>query len=83
MNKWGSKRFNEKIWVGASQTPAGLVFDIPFFLARGKALTCRVTPTFLGERSIPETTPGGPITRQHRYKIVGVLEGEKKVTAFR
>ncbi len=75
------------VWGAASQTPAGLVFDIPFFIPRGKTLTLRVTPTYLGARSVVETISvedvPTEITRQHRYKIVAVLEGEKKVTAFR
>ena len=75
-------------WGAASQTPAGMVFDVPLFIPRSKSLTCRITPTYLGIRSILEPTAVGPVTgpdivRQHRYKIVGVLEGEKKVTAFR
>ncbi len=74
-------------WNACTQTPAGMVFDIPMFIPRTKTLTCRVTPTYLGIRTIPETilvddTPT-EIVRRHRYKIVGVLEGEKRVSAFR
>jgi hypothetical protein len=75
------------IWAGASQTAGGLVFDVPLFIPRGKSITCRVTPTYLGVRSIVEEIEGEiapeEITRQHKYKIVGVLEGEKRVSAFR
>lgn len=66
-------------FTGATQTPAGMVFDIPWFFPRGKTLTCRVTPTFLAVRTIDiEEFPG----RQHQYKIVGVLEGEKRPGAY-
>lgn len=84
MGKWRSSGLIG--WAAASQTPAGMVFDIPFFIARSKSLTCRITPTYLGQRAIEEvlsTLPPTTGVRQHRYKIVGVLEGEKKVTAFR
>lgn len=71
---------NLPIWTAATQTPSGLVFDIPWFFPRGKTLTCRVTPTYLGVRTIDrEEAPG----RQNQYKIVGVLEGEKRPGAFR
>jgi hypothetical protein len=57
-----------------------MVFDIPWFFPRGKTLTCRVTPTYLGVRTIDfESAPG----RQNQYKIVGVLEGEKRPGAYR
>jgi len=83
MLKWvGASR-----WGGASQTPSGMVFDVPLFLARSKSLVCRVTPTFLGIRTIEEPAliddVEVDIVRQHRYKIVGILEGEKKVAALR
>ena len=72
-------------WNAATQTPAGLVFDIPMFIPRTKTLTCRVTPTYLGVRTIVETMLPGPvdIVRRHQYKIIGVLEGEKRAAAFR
>lgn len=74
-------------WGSASQTPGGLVFDIPEFIQRGGSLSVRLTPTLLGIRTIEETITrdAAPITiiRQHQYKIVGVLEGEKKVGALR
>lgn len=71
-------------WGAASQTPGGLVFDIPMFIPRARSLVCRVTPTYLGVRTKQEDVADrDPITRQHRYKIVGVLEGEKKAGAFR
>lgn len=72
-------------WAAASQSPGGHVFDIPFFIQRAKSLVCRITPTHLGVRTLVESVLPGPvnITRQHRYKIVGVLEGEKRVAAFR
>jgi len=63
------------IWTAATQTPSGMVFDIPWFFPRGKTLTCRVIPTYLGIRTID--------SRQHEYKIVGVLEGEKRPGAYR
>ncbi len=89
MGKWiprnGYSRYTQ--WGAALQSPAGFEFDVPFFVPRGKAVTLRVTPTYLGVRSITETitVEAAPveITRQHKYKIVAVLEGEKKVTAFR
>lgn len=62
-------------WSGANPTPGGMVFDVPFFIPRTKSLTCRVSPTHLGVRTID--------TRRHEYRIVGILEGEKKVSAFR
>ncbi len=71
-------------WAAASQNPSGLVFDIPMFIPRSKNLSLRITPTFLGIRSITDQIAGPvDITRQHRYKIIAVLEGEKKVSAFR
>lgn len=71
-------------WAAASQTPGGFVFDIPFFIPRSRQLTLRLTPTYLGVRTIVETIPGPTnIVRQHQYKMVAVLEGEKKVAAFR
>lgn len=66
---------NDPIWTAATQTPSGMVFDIPWFFPRGKTLTCRVIPTYLGIRTID--------SRQHQYKIVGVLEGEKRPGAYR
>lgn len=84
LGKWGVE---DGAWCGSVATPAGLVFDIPFFIARGKALTLRLTPTYLGVRSIEETIfrDDLPVTivRQHRYRIAAVLEGEKRVNAFR
>lgn len=62
-------------WTGASQTPSGLVFDVPFFIPRTKSLTCRVTPLHLAQRTID--------TRRHEYRVLGVLEGEKKTGSFR
>jgi len=72
-------------WTAASATPGGCVFDIPFFIPRSKSLVCRITPTHLGSRTLVESVLPGPVNvvRQHRYKIVGVLEGEKRVAAFR
>lgn len=67
-------------FTGATQTASGMVFDIPWFFPRGKTLTCRVTPTYLGVRTVElEESPG----RQNQYKIVGVLEGEKRPGAYR
>jgi len=74
-------------WAAASQTASGLVFDVPLFLARSKSLVCRITPTYLGIRTIVEAAVIEEIpvniVRQHEYRIVAVLEGEKKVSAFR
>lgn len=78
VGKWFKNR-----WGGATQTPAGFVFDIPMFIPRARSLVCRVTPTYLGVRTTLEPVEEGQILRQHRYKIVGVLEGEKKAGAFR
>lgn len=82
IDKWGSNTNPNTpfyTWNGTTQTPAGMVFDIPWFFPRGKTLTCRVTPTYLGVRTIDlEESPG----RQHQYKIVGVLEGEKRPGAY-
>lgn len=90
MGKWlavNAAATNHAGWGGTTQTPAGMEFDIPFFIPRSKTLTLRLTPTYLGIRTIVETitVEAAPveIIRQHRYKIVAVLEGEKKVTAFR
>lgn len=66
------------LWTAATQTPSGMVFDIPWFFPRGKTLTCRVTPTYLGIRTKENLT-----ARQNQYKIVGVLEGEKRPGAYR
>ena len=63
------------VWTAATQTPSGMLFDIPWFLPRNKTLTCRITPTYLGVRTID--------SKQHQYKIVGVLEGEKRPGAYR
>lgn len=83
IGKWASTGGSP--WAAASQSPGGHVFDIPFFIQRSKSLVCRVTPVHLGVRTLVESILPGPvnITRQHRYKIVGVLEGEKRVAAFR
>ena len=71
-------------WAAASQTPGGFAFDIPMFIPRSKSITLRLTPTYLGVRTIEETIPGPTtIVRQHEYKIIAVLEGEKRVAAFR
>lgn len=82
VDKWRkvpNLNFNPSGFTGATQTPSGMVFDIPWFFPRGKTLTCRVTPTFLSVRTIDvEEFPG----RQHQYKIVGVLEGEKRPGAY-
>jgi len=89
MGKWGgsSAGGGDGLWGGALQAPGGMVFDIPWFLPRGRAITCRITPTYLGKRTIEETVTLNAvptvITRQHKYKIRGVLEGEKRVGAFR
>lgn len=77
----------EPFWAAASDAPGGMEFDIPFFIPRGDSLMCRITPNFLGPRSIQEEqlAEGAPntIVRQHKYKIVGILEGEKRVNALR
>lgn len=78
MEKWVS--LGASVWSGATQSPGGFVFDVPMFIPRGRALTLRITPTYLGIRSIHDVAVGA---RQHKYKFVAVLEGEKKVTAFR
>ncbi len=88
IGKWLGDFGGGASWGGASQTPGGFVFDIPQFLPRGQSLVCRITPTFLGTRTIEdEWTPtegeSSSILRQHKYKIVGVLEGEKRVNALR
>lgn len=74
-------------WAAVSQTMGGYVFDVPFFIPRGKSLTLRFTPTYLGVRTIVETilvdAVPTEITRRHRYKLTAVLEGEKRVSAFR
>jgi hypothetical protein len=71
-------------WGGSLQTPGGLVFPIPWFVPRTKSVTCRVTPTYLGTRTITDVGASETTyTRQHKYKIVGVLEGTKRVGAFR
>lgn len=69
------------IWTAATQTPSGMVFDIPWFFPRGKTLTCRVTPTYLGVRTIDAALEQP--AKQNQYKIVGVLEGEKRPGAYR
>lgn len=82
IEKWSALAipgFTLTLWTAATQTPSGMVFDIPWFFPRGKTLTCRVTPTYLGTRTIDlETAPG----RQNQYKVVGVLEGEKRPGAY-
>ena len=70
-------------WKAASQTPGGMVFDIPMFIPRGKSVMVRITPTYLGIRTINELAPDATLVRQHKYKFVAVLDGEKKVTALR
>lgn len=74
-------------WGATWSTPGGMVFDIPWYIPRGRAITCRVTPTYLGIRTIEELVISGEeettIVRQHRYKFMGVLEGEKRVGALR
>jgi hypothetical protein len=83
VEKWSAlpiPGFNLPIWTAATQTPSGMLFDVPWFFPRGKTLTCRVTPTYLGVRTIDlESAPG----RQNQYKLVGVLEGEKRPGAYR
>jgi hypothetical protein len=75
MDKWGERTGFGNAWEAALQTPAGLVFDIPQFIPRSRSFTARVTPTYLGKRTID--------ARKHRYKVVGVLEGEKRAGALR
>ena len=53
--------------------PSGQVFDPPFTLRAGEALTARITPLFAGPANTVLVTDG----RLNEYKIVGVLEGEK------
>ncbi len=89
IDKWTNYDVNNTspTWAAASQTPGGLVFDVPMFIPRGRSVVCRITPTYLGIRTITETVSISDVpttvTRQHKYKIVAVLEGEKKVAAFR
>lgn len=54
-----------------SESPAGMVFDPFYLLARGSTLTCRVTPTYSGESSESQVV--------HEYRIRGVLEGYKRL----
>jgi hypothetical protein len=89
LGKWGVDENSPTAtgWCGSVATPSGLVFDIPFFLARGKSLTLRLTPSYLGVRTIEETIYRDEvpttIVRQNLYRIVAILEGEKRVNAFR
>lgn len=88
MGKWVQGSIgNLPQWGAAQSNPGGMVFDIPWYIPRGRAVTCRVTPTYLGIRTIEETATIGedPVTiiRKHKYKLIGVLEGEKRVGAFR
>lgn len=52
-----------------SESPAGMVFDPFYRLAKGSTMTCRITPTF----SLESTDP------QYQYRIRGVLEGYKRL----
>lgn len=61
-----------------TESPACLTFHTPMQIARGGSVICRVTPLFSGK---DDTT--GPATTYIQYKIVGVLEGKKKVRAFK
>lgn len=54
-----------------SESPAGMVFDPFYLLARGSTLTCRVTPTYSGESSEEQVI--------HEYRVRGVLEGYKRL----
>lgn len=54
-----------------SESPAGMVFDPFYLLARGSTLTCRVTPTYSG------TSPDEQVV--HEYRVRGVLEGYKRL----
>lgn len=89
VDKWVAKLNTNAnfVWGGASQTPGGYVFDIPEFIHRKGSLSVRITPTLLGIRTIEETITRDAveitIIRQHQYRIIGVLEGEKKVGALR
>jgi hypothetical protein len=88
MGKWVQATLvNVQQWGAVHSTPGGMVFDIPWFFPRGRAITCRVTPTYLGIRTITEEVlidaVPTDIVRQHKYKLIGVLEGEKRVGAFR
>lgn len=77
IEKWSGifSPISTPVWTAATQTPSGMLFDVPWFLPRNKTLTCRVTPTYLGVRTVD--------SKQHQYKIVGVLEGEKRPGAYR
>lgn len=88
MSKWAQDNIGAaQQWGATLSTPGGMVFDTPWPIVRGRAVTCRVTPTYLGVRTIPETVlineVETEIVRQHKYKLIGVLEGEKRVGAFR
>lgn len=88
MSKWVQADIaTDPRWGGNWSTPGGMVLDSPWYIPRGRAVTCRVTPTYLGVRTIEETVTINEvptdIVRQHKYKLIGVLEGEKRVGAFR
>ncbi len=64
--KWTAPISNQgAVWNAVTDTPGGLLFDVPFFIARSKSLVLRVTPSYLGVRTIQEEVPGdgalGPI----------------------
>lgn len=57
-----------------TESPAGMVFDPFYLLARGSTLTCRVTPVF--SRPSPSVLADEFI---YEYRIRGVLEGYKRL----
>ena len=59
-----------------TESPGGLTFDVPMQITRGGSVICRVTPLFSGQ----DDTAAGIYLQ---YQIVGVLEGKKKVRAFK
>lgn len=59
-----------------TECPASLTFCVPMEVSRGGSVICRVTPLYSG---LDDTNNGVYM----QYRIVGVLEGKKKVRAFK
>lgn len=61
---------------GRSESPSALCFDPCWLLAKGSAVTARITPIYSGERDPAFVAVDGLI---FQYQIRGVIEGYKRV----
>lgn len=59
-----------------TENPGSMTFCVPMQIARGGSVICRATPLFSGQDD-------AVYEAYLQYRIVGVLEGKKKVRAFK